>query len=473
MRVKNTLKTGILNIVFQIAFLIVMYLVGSTRSAWDGEISKAIILFLLVLVPSIIWTVFFYLQDRLNPEPLPHVTASYLAGMATAALAAVPLTHTVFRLRSWLYADTTLFILGSFLITAAVFSILIYLILRYGFYSQREFDEPVDGMIYGAIAGAGYAFVTSFHQLALHPNYTLFVIAYIAATNILIYSAVGSVIGYVMGTAKFKRKNIEWFSLIGIILGIILLGIYHLVNEFIFISGFEHAFWLSFILSILYALSILLFCYIKMRKLTQKDVHQHIPVWSKFDPWVTGFIAIVLLAALLVSHQGLKGNKYENKTYGISFYYPHSLSPLSFNRFPQSLMPVSNEARILFLAESDTSPCYSFFLLVYPKDPQHPQPELMQFVEVGETESLVVSETQIGDKIAKRLAYSFLDREWAMESEKGDGFPRLIHVYTDVIRTDQTIFVLTFKAPSGDLKPGLRQHRKILKSIRWNGLKEE
>lgn len=467
MRIRHILKTGILNILFQIAFLLLIYTIGSSRTLGEGEISNYLLLFLLVLIPSLIWTVFFYLQDRLNPEPLSYLAASFLAGMAAAALTAVPLTQTVFRLHSWIYASSSFFILGSFLITASIFSILIYLILRYGFYSRREFDEPVDGMIYGAISGAGFAFVMSFHHLSLNPSYTLFFIAYIAATNILIYSTVGSVIGYAMGTAKFRGKNIQIFSLIGIVLGIVLLGIYHLVNEFIFISGFEHAFWLSFSLTILYALSILIFSYMKMRKLTRKDHSRHIPVWSKFDPWITGVIAILLSGAMFVSIQGMKGTKYENKAFGISFYYPHSLSPLSFNRLSLPSMPLTPEANILFHAESDTPPHYSFLVVAYSLKPQKTQPEWTQFIEVSETESLMLSDTFIGGLSSKRLSYSYLEKRELTDVENDCLFPRLIQVHTDIINRGGHLILLTFKVASEDSKAGLPQHRKILESVTW------
>jgi RsiW-degrading membrane proteinase PrsW (M82 family) len=428
---------------------------------------RLISLFILVLIPSITWAIFFYLQDRLEPEPLSHILGAFLAGGAAAAIAALPLSHILFRVRTWLYASSTHFVLGSFLITASLFSILIYCIIRFIFYPSKEFNEPVDGMVYGAMSGGGFAFISSLYSLSLNTGYTLFAIAYIAATNILIYSGVGSLIGYAMGTAKFKRKNIDRFSSMGIVMGIILLGIYHLLNEFIFLSGFEHTFWLSFMLTALYAFAILLSCYLKMRTLTGQDYHEEIPVLKRADPVTLLLISLLTAAGFFISHWGLKGKSYRDHSYGISFYYPHSLSPLAFSRLSGSSVPPDHNPRILFYGETETAPCYSFSVMACSPGRDGLPDNLAQFVEADKTESLLISDIVIDGKPGKRIAYSYLDREAHDEQPGWDDFPRLIDVYTDVIYLGDHVFLLTYRAPAEIFRRSLPQHKKILRSIKW------
>jgi len=462
MRVKSILRTGILNILFQFGFLILMFAIGHKTSLASEGSSRFIILAGIVLVPSIIWTMFFYLQDRLEPEPVSYIITSFIAGMAAASLGAMPLYNVIFRVYEWIYASSVLFVLGSFFIMASVVSLLLYVVIRYGFYPLKEFDEPVDGMVYGAIAGAGFAFVKSLHYLWAHPSYTLFVIAYTATINILIYSGVGSLIGYVIGKSKFQRKNIDISSLIAVSVGILLLGIYHLVNEFIFVSGFDHAFWGSFILTMLYSLLILLFCYITMRKLTKEDYRRDIRSASKFDPFMAFFIVILLFVGGIIANQGLQGKKFVNTEYGVSFYYPHSLSPFSFMGVSQPLLSFNHEAKVLFSGESG-SPIFSFSVKVLIKNTADTDQELMQYVEVSDAESLRVKDITIGGRRGKRIAYSYLDRQPDIERE----FPQLIKVYTDIIALNEYVFIFTCKAPSEHFKDGLPQYAKILTSIRW------
>jgi RsiW-degrading membrane proteinase PrsW (M82 family) len=468
MREKNVLKTGIFNLLFQLGFLIFMFIVGSNTSIMAENSSRFIILAGIIFLLSIVWALFFYLQDRREPEPLSHISISFITGMAAAGLAALPLLHIVFQVQQWIYSSLFLFISGSFFISAFMVNFLFYIVIRYGFYPLKEFDEPVDGMVYGAIIGVGFALVKSLHYLYSQPSFTLFTIAYIATTNILIYPGIGSIIGYAIGNAKFKRKNIQGASFIGVIVGMAVLGTYHLLSEFIFLSGASQAFWLSFFLTMIYSLLILLFCYWKMRKLTEKNLHAHVTVTPKFDLRLSVLMVILLAAAGMIASKGLQGKKFLNTRYGISFYYPYSLSSFSFTGISNSPFLLTQEAEILFAGEKGTPPRFSFSAAVH-KNNTHGNDtyrDLLQYVEVTDTESFIVNDITIGEKKGKRIAYSYIKKPPGIESE----FPELIKVYTDVISLDQYTFVFTYKAGSRDFNAGLARYAKILESIKWKGL---
>jgi RsiW-degrading membrane proteinase PrsW (M82 family) len=468
MREKNVLKTGIFNILFQLGFLIIMFLVGNHTSINAENGPGFIILAGIVFLLSVVWAMFFYLQDRREPEPLLHITISFIAGMAAASLVAVPLLHIVFQVQEWIYASLFLFISGSFFISAFIVNFLFYLVIRYGFYPLKEFDEPVDGMVYGAITGVGFALVKSLHTLYSEPTYTLFTIAYIATTNILIYSGIGSIIGYAIGSAKFKSKNIEGASFIGVIVGMLVLGTYHLLSEFIFLSGANQSFWLSFFLTMVYALSIVLFCYWKMRKLTEKNFPDHVVVTPKFDLRMSVLMVILLAAAGIIAVKGLQGKKLISTKYGISFYYPHSLSSFSFTGVSNSSLPLTKETEILFSGEKGKPPYFSFLAVVHKNDNHGNDTyrDLLQYVDITDTESFMVNDITIGEKKGKRIAYSYMEKPPGLDSE----FPELIKVYTDVISLDKYTFVFTYKADSGHFNAGLTRYAKILESIKWKEL---
>jgi RsiW-degrading membrane proteinase PrsW (M82 family) len=468
MREKHVLKTGIFNLLFQLGFLIVMFIVGNHTAITAGDSSRFIILAGIVFLLSIVWALFFYLQDQREPEPLLHITVSFIAGMAAASLVAIPLLHIIFQVQQWIYSSLFLFISGSFFIMAFIVSFLFYIVIRYGFYPLKEFDEPVDGMVYGAIIGVGFAWVNCLHTLYSQPEFTLFTIAYIATTNILIYSGIGSIIGYAIGNAKFKRKNIEKASLIGVMVGMAVLGTYHLLSEFIFLSGSNQAFWLSFFLTMIYSLLILLFCYWKMRKLTEKNLHAHVTVTPKFDLRLSVLMVILLAAAGIIASKGLQGKKFFSTRYGISFYYPYSLSSFSFTGISNSPLLLTRETEILFAGEKGTPPSFSFSAAVHKNNTQSNDSyrDLLQYVEVTDTASFMVNDITIGEKKGKRIAYSYINIPQGIESE----FPVLIKVYTDVISLDQYTFVFTYKANSEHFNAGLTRYAKILESIKWKGL---
>ena len=458
------MRTGVFNILFLLGFLLLMFLVGGSVLLPGGEGLKFILLGFLVLVPSLVSMLFYYLQDRAEPEPVSHVVYAFLAGMAAAGLGAIPLWHSVFRIRDWIYASSSLFVAGAFLVLAPVASLLLYAVLRYGFFPLREFDEPVDGMVYGAVTGVGMAFTLSFHHLVSRPDCTLFVIAHVSTTHILVYSAVGALIGYVLGRTKFCRRPVDRNAMLALLMGTLLLGVYHMVNDFIFVSGFEGAFWLSFALTLVYALLVLLYGTFMMRRLASRGVEQGLYSCPRFDFLTALAAAALLLSAGVVAGQGLKGNRYLSLDPAVSFYYPHSLSQLPFGTRAGPGRLLAGRMKTLFAREGGFDVPVYVALLMYVPPTGEGLPELMQFVETMETESMTVEDTRIGGKKATRLSYSFVQDA----RDADDVFPRFIQVYADLVPIDSRFLIFVYRASADHFSRGLPLYDKLIRSVRWD-----
>jgi RsiW-degrading membrane proteinase PrsW (M82 family) len=462
MKAKRTLRTGFFNSIFQVGFLAAMYAVGRTSHLGGGPTSRFLILAALAFVPSIIWALFFYFQDRYAPEPLPNIVASFIAGMAAASLGVIPLNTVLFRIPEWIYASLPLFVLGSFFIKAAMACILLYIVLRYGFMPLKEFDEPVDGMVYGAIVGTGLAFVNTFHYLSENPSFTLYVIAFTATVNVLIYSSVGSLMGYMIGRAKFQRTNIVVSSLSAMSVGILLLGIYHMVSELFFLSGISHAFWLCFISVFIYSLIILAFCYRKIRRISEKVAPDTDMPAPKYNFLTTVYMVGLFGIAAVVAHQGLLGKTFENPDYGLSFRYPHTLSATLLAGFSHRPAVSRYSGKILLTAEN-SNPSFSLVIKAHPNDLSGKDPDPLHYVEAVTPTSFLVENIIISGKKAYRVAYSYLDKNRVKEML----FPNFIKVYTDIIITERTVFSFTYKAKSTQFEAGLAVYNKILKNCEW------
>jgi RsiW-degrading membrane proteinase PrsW (M82 family) len=464
MKAKKTLRSGILNSFFQVAFLAAMYVAGRTSHLGGGPTSRFLILAALVFVPSIIWAFFFYFQDRYAPEPFRDILASFIAGMAAASLGVIPLYTILFRIPEWIYASIPLFVFGSFFIKASMACILIYLVLRYGYLPLKEFDEPVDGMVYGAITGTGFAFVYTLHHLSGHPSFTLYVIAFTATVNVLIYSSVGSLMGFLIARAKFQRTNIVQSSLSAMSLGILLLGIYHLTSELFFVSGISHAFWFCFISVFIYSLVILAFCYRKIKTISEKTPPDTDPVIPKYNFLNSLYIICLFVLAGVIAHQGLLGKTFESPDYDLSFCYPHSLSTSQLTGFSQRPTIPKHFAKILLSAEN-SSPAFSFTVKAHPNNLNGKIPDPLQFVETVTPTSFLVENIIISGKKGYRVAYSTVEKK---DPPSENLFPRFIQMYTDILIADKTIFTFTYKAEASQFKEGLAIYDDILKSLRWS-----
>ena len=150
-------QSSIMAIVALIVFVAVV--VGLDAALKPDLTGTALILVgvLLAIIPAVLWLVFFYLQDRLEPEPKKEVAKIFIVGLALAGAIGIPLTYQVFHVQEWLYRGPVPLVLGSFFIVGAIEAFIVYAAVRFFIYDSPEFDERTDGIVYATAAGLGYA----------------------------------------------------------------------------------------------------------------------------------------------------------------------------------------------------------------------------------------------------------------------------------------------------------------------------
>jgi protease PrsW len=329
MRDKNLWKTGIINLLFQVIFLLALYFWGNDIQIGFSGITKVIFCLVFVLVPCIIWTLFFYLQDRIEPEPTQYVIVAFIAGMALASILYIPLEKEVFRFDLWLSTNLLTLSIGSLFLMGLTISFLFYISLRYGFYLSKEFDEPVDGMVYGAFIGSGFAAIKSIGFLFDTRNITLFAAGYTTSINILVYASIAAIIGFFIGKAKFKRTGKIINFILSIILGMVLIGVYNISTNVIYLQGNMSGFFYSSIIPLVISSLMLIIIYFEMRKLTKKDLHQDIIIEKNLDSVVILVFIILLVPGILFMHSFTKDEIFHQDKTGIEFCYPQKLNTSS------------------------------------------------------------------------------------------------------------------------------------------------
>lgn len=100
----------------------------------------------LALAPIAFLLWYFYTRDKLNPEPRGLILKIFLLGL----LVAVP----VVLIQWWLPLSK---VWVAIVIVPILAELGKYLVVRQGVYPSPEFDEPIDGIIFAAVAGLGFA----------------------------------------------------------------------------------------------------------------------------------------------------------------------------------------------------------------------------------------------------------------------------------------------------------------------------
>ncbi|HWU91521.1 MAG TPA: PrsW family glutamic-type intramembrane protease [Kofleriaceae bacterium] len=202
-------------------FLLIAGLLGFVLIAWLVELVAGLehsvhlgpLLALLIAgIPAVFWLGFFYLMDRHEPEPKQLVVGVCILGALVAApladfllyQAVPPVALEVDGISPW-SADRLVY---AILIAGLAQEMCKYAAVRYTVYLSREFDEPMDGIVYMMACGTGFAVWVNYHELGRQDHSTILSTA--AAQTVvttLAHASFAGALGYVMGRVKFSRRS--------------------------------------------------------------------------------------------------------------------------------------------------------------------------------------------------------------------------------------------------------------------------
>ncbi len=233
---RSVWRAGLLQIVSLVAFVLIVELVVSltdlTLNGWSLLIAGIV----LALVPALLWLFFFYQQDRLEPEPKGAVVGVFILGALLAQAVGIPLIEEVFDVRRWLPIGTWSHILGSILIVGFTQEFLKYIAVRYSIYPTIEFDERVDGVVYGTAAGLGYATLLNLRYVVDSGGVNLQAGVIRIVVTALAQASFAGLSGYFLGRAKFEEEPVWWLPG-GVTLAALLNGLFTYVRGEITTTG--------------------------------------------------------------------------------------------------------------------------------------------------------------------------------------------------------------------------------------------
>ncbi|GAB7095041.1 hypothetical protein JCM30237_21940 [Halolamina litorea] len=192
---------------------------------------------LLSALPAFLLVAFVWRQDVVEKEPLDTLAITFVLSVLFASFAATANTY----LQQWFglipVVGMTLFF---FLVVAPVEETVKWLAIRLHAYRRPEFDAVIDGAVYGAVAGLGFATIEN----------TLYVVrGFIEAQEAGVTQAIGAALGtatsralagpghviysawagYYLGLAKFNRDNRGPIVVKGLLIAALIHGTYNTV----------------------------------------------------------------------------------------------------------------------------------------------------------------------------------------------------------------------------------------------------
>lgn len=197
-------------------------------------------LLLLALAPVLFIMIYLYVRDEYDREPLIHLLIAFILGI----LATFPVVYVAEQLKTLFQVDTGSDILGiavyAFVVVAFTEEGMKYLVLRNHAYRLKAFDEPYDGIMYGATVSLGFAAIENVLYV-YNGGYEVAIMRMFTAVPA--HAAFGILMGYYVGNAKFMTKGSPQVErLLGLGIAILFHGLYDfflfIPEEYIYILAF-------------------------------------------------------------------------------------------------------------------------------------------------------------------------------------------------------------------------------------------
>jgi len=171
----------------------------------------SIFLILWTLVPSLLWLSWLLKRDKHEPEPLQLIALAFGLGMLITYPAglinhAALSSQSFFNLFSNFDRASDIYTIGlpghavaSFGIIGPTEELLKFSIVYYFFFRHKEFDEPIDGLIYAGSVALGFATAENFLYVRNHGAEVLLVRGLLTVPAHFLFAAS---YGYAMGIKK-------------------------------------------------------------------------------------------------------------------------------------------------------------------------------------------------------------------------------------------------------------------------------
>lgn len=208
---------------------------------------------ILAIVPTAAWLVYFYRQDRLEPEPKERIGSVLLTAVVLTDFVGLRVINDWFQVGKWASYNNWTSLAASVLINGFIFAAIMYIAIRIWVYKTAEYDERMDGIVYGTVAGLGVATMLNLHYIVDNQGVALAPGIINVVTTALAQASFGGVLGYFMAQAKFEHKPMWWVPL-GLVISAVLNGLFSwLINE-VSATGLTVEPWRSLVFGLVVAL---------------------------------------------------------------------------------------------------------------------------------------------------------------------------------------------------------------------------
>ncbi len=176
------------------------------------------VLLTAAVAPGLALLSYFYLRDHFENEPIKTVFRVFLTG----AIVTFPIMFFQYVLEYEHILVSQFW--KAFIVSGLLEEFFKWFVLFFTIYQHIEFNEPYDGIVYGAAASLGFATVENMIYLATNGVSLAFGRALLPVSS---HALFGVIMGYYLGKAKFSTSDnsFKWICL-SLCIPVVLHGVY-------------------------------------------------------------------------------------------------------------------------------------------------------------------------------------------------------------------------------------------------------
>ena len=172
------------------------------------------------IAPGLALLSYFYLKDYYQTEPISVVLKAFMYGVCLVF--PVMFLQYILEVEGLINTDFD----TSFLSAAILEEFFKWFILMFAIYQHIAFDEPYDGIVYGAAVSLGFA--TMENTLYLLANGVEHALTR-AILPVSSHALFGVIMGFYLGKAKFSAQKIKYYLCVALIVPLFLHGVYDFI----------------------------------------------------------------------------------------------------------------------------------------------------------------------------------------------------------------------------------------------------
>lgn len=187
----------------------------------------------LALTPVLIIILFVYFQDKYSKEPTLTLFVAFMMGIVSVIPAVIieNVYEFAFGFTSGVNLPTT--ILYSFVGVGLTEEFCKFIFLRWYIYKNKNFDEPMDGVVYAVMVSMGFAAIENVYYV-MYSQDPIFTALARSLTAVPAHASFGVIMGLYFGMARFTFSQKRFrYLIISVILATTAHGFY---NLFLFIG---------------------------------------------------------------------------------------------------------------------------------------------------------------------------------------------------------------------------------------------